>query len=48
MSEYNRKLTKEEIEKIGEKVVGRTFGELGDFKYNLTYGAPLKLLKIFC
>lgn len=35
MSEYNRKLTKEEIEKIGEKVVGRTFGELGDFKYNL-------------
>lgn len=35
MSEYNRKLTKEEIEKIGEKVLGRTFGELGDFKYNL-------------
>lgn len=35
MSEYNRKLTKEEIEKIGEKVVGRTFGELCDFKYNL-------------
>lgn len=35
MSKYNRCLTKEEIEKISEEVVGKTFGELGDFKYNL-------------
>lgn len=35
MSKYNRGLTKEEIEKIGEEVVGKTFGELGDFKYDL-------------
>jgi DNA mismatch repair protein len=35
MSKYNRGLTKEEIEKISEEVVGKTFGELGDFKYNL-------------
>ena len=35
MSKYNRGLTKEEIEKIGEEVVGKTFGELGEFKYNL-------------
>ena len=35
MSKYNRGLTKEEIEKISEEVVGKTFGELGEFKYNL-------------
>lgn len=35
MSKYNRGLTKEEIEKISEEVVGKTFGELGDFKYDL-------------
>lgn len=35
MSKYNRGLTKEEIEKISEGVVGKTFGELGEFKYNL-------------
>ena len=35
MSKYNRGLTKEEIEKISEEVIGKTFGELGDFKYNL-------------
>lgn len=35
MSKYNRGLTKEEIEKIGEEVVGKTFGELGNFKYDL-------------
>lgn len=35
MSKYNRGLTKEEIEKISEEVVGKTFSELGDFKYNL-------------
>ena len=35
MSKYNRGLTKEEIENISEEVVGKTFGELGDFKYNL-------------
>lgn len=35
MSKYNRGLTKEEIEKISEEVVGKTFGELGKFKYNL-------------
>lgn len=35
MSKYNRGLTKEEIEKISEEAVGKTFGELGDFKYNL-------------
>lgn len=35
MSKYNRGLTKEEIEKLGEEVVGKTFGELGEFKYNL-------------
>ena len=35
MSKYNRGLTKEEIEKISKEVVGKTFGELGEFKYNL-------------
>lgn len=35
MSKNNRCLTKEEIEKLGEEVVGKTFGELGDFKYSL-------------
>ena len=35
MPKYNRSLTKEEIEKIGEEAVGKTFGELGDFKYDL-------------
>lgn len=35
MSKYNRGLTKEEIQKISEEVVGKTFGELGKFKYNL-------------
>lgn len=35
MSKYNRGLTKEEIENIGEEVVGKTFGELGEFKYDL-------------
>ena len=35
VSKYNRGLTKEEIEKISEEVVGKTFGELRDFKYNL-------------
>ena len=35
MSKYNRGLTKEEIKKISEEVVGKTFGELGEFKYNL-------------
>ena len=35
MPKYNRGLTKEEIEKISEEVVGKTFGELGEFKYNL-------------
>lgn len=35
MSKHNRGLTKEEIEKIGEEVVGKTFGELGDFKYDI-------------
>ena len=35
MSKYNRGLTKEEIQKISEEVVGKTFGELGEFKYNL-------------
>lgn len=35
MSKYNRGLTKEEIEKISEEVVGKTFGELGEFKYDL-------------
>lgn len=35
MSKYNRGLTKGEIEKISKEVVGKTFGELGEFKYNL-------------
>lgn len=35
MAKNNRGLTKEEIEKISEEVVGKTFGELGDFKYDL-------------
>lgn len=35
MTKNNRGLTKEEIEKISEEVVGKTFGELGDFKYDL-------------
>lgn len=35
MAKYNRNLTKQEIEKIGQEVVGKTFGELGEFKYNL-------------
>ncbi len=35
MSKHNRGLTKEEIEKLGKEVVGKTFGELGDYKYDL-------------
>ena len=35
MTKNNRGLTKEEIEKISAEVVGKTFGELGDFKYDL-------------
>lgn len=35
MSKYNRGLSKEKIEKISEEVVGKTFSELGEFKYNL-------------
>lgn len=35
MTKYSRGLTKEDIEKIGNSVVGKTLGELGDFKYNL-------------
>ena len=35
MSEKNRSLNKEQIKKLSESVVGKTFGELGEFKYNL-------------
>lgn len=35
MSKHNRGLTKEEIEKLGEEAVGKTFGELGNYKYDL-------------
>ena len=35
MSKDNRHLTKEDIKKLAEEVVGKTFGELGDFKYDL-------------
>ena len=35
MSDYSRGLSREDIEEIAEKVVGKTLGELGDFKYDL-------------
>jgi len=35
MSNNNRLLTKEEIKKLGSAVVGKTFGELCEYKYDL-------------
>lgn len=35
MNDYNRKLTKEEIEEIGSQVVGKTLGELTNFNDDL-------------